>query len=141
MRRELGHPVLVYDLLRNDVEQAPITFEDGVARDVAVVAFAPAGIDDQAAGGNVPTATVDVGPISEPEKRRGDREDQDGHVVIESVEDLVASCYSASGSAPHLFGSRRDDFEHDLIDLLDAASPTGMFAERVRDAELVVWRK
>jgi SAM-dependent methyltransferase len=64
-----------------------------------------------------------------------------GEVVIESVDDVVASCYSASGSAPHLFGSRRGDFERELIALLDAASGTGMFAERVRDAELVIWRK
>jgi len=64
-----------------------------------------------------------------------------GEVVIESVEDVVARCYSASGSAPHLFGSRRNEFEKELIALLNEASPAGMFAERVRDAELVVWRR
>ncbi|HZX53582.1 MAG TPA: class I SAM-dependent methyltransferase [Ilumatobacteraceae bacterium] len=64
-----------------------------------------------------------------------------GEVVTESVDDIVASCYSASGSAPHLFGVRREEFEHELIALLNQASPSGMFAERVRDAELVVWRK
>ena len=64
-----------------------------------------------------------------------------GEVIIKSVEDVVASCYSASGSAPHLFGSRRNEFEQELIALLDEASPAGLFAERVRDAELVIWRR
>jgi len=64
-----------------------------------------------------------------------------GEVVIESVDDVVARYYSASGSAPHLFGSRRDEFEEQLRALLHAASNSGLFAERVRDAELVIWRK
>ena len=32
-------------------------------------------------------------------------------------------------------------FEADLRDLLAAASPTGVFRERARDIELVIWRK
>ena len=64
-----------------------------------------------------------------------------GEVVITTVDDLVARYYSASRSAPHLFGSRRDEFERDLVALLRSTSESGMFAERVRDAELVMWRK
>lgn len=63
-----------------------------------------------------------------------------GEIVTASVDDVVARCFSTSGSTPHLFGPHRDDFERDLRAVLDAASPTGRFAERVRDAKLVVWR-
>jgi len=64
-----------------------------------------------------------------------------GEVVVQSVDDIVARYYSASGSAPHLFGSRRATFERELIALLEESSSSGMFAERVRPAELVIWRK
>jgi SAM-dependent methyltransferase len=63
-----------------------------------------------------------------------------GAVATSSVDDLIARCFSASGSAPHLFGSRRDAFEADLAALLSDTSPSGEFAERVRDAALVIWR-
>jgi SAM-dependent methyltransferase len=64
-----------------------------------------------------------------------------GEVVVSSVDDIVARHYSVSGSAPHLFGSRKEEFEQELRTLLNAASESGKFAERVRDAELVIWRR
>jgi SAM-dependent methyltransferase len=63
-----------------------------------------------------------------------------GEIVTASVDDIVARCFSTSGSTPHLFGPHLDDFERELRAMLDAASPSGRFAERVRDAKLVVWR-
>jgi len=63
-----------------------------------------------------------------------------GEIVAASVDDVIARCYSTSGSTPHQFGARRAAFEHDLTVLLEAASESGRFAERVRDAELVIWR-
>jgi len=64
-----------------------------------------------------------------------------GDVVVSSADDLVARYYSVSGSAPHLFGSRKEEFEQELRALLNAASDSGKFAERVRNAELVIWRR
>jgi SAM-dependent methyltransferase len=63
-----------------------------------------------------------------------------GEVVVTDVDDQVARVFSASSSAPHLFGTRRDAFETDLRALLDTAASDGRFAERVRDAALEVWR-
>ena len=63
-----------------------------------------------------------------------------GEIVYLSVDDMIARTFSASGSAPHLFGSRRDAFEQDLTAVLRAASESGVFAEQIRDAELAIWR-
>lgn len=63
-----------------------------------------------------------------------------GSVVERTEDDVVASIFSLSGSAPHLFGERVADFERDLRALLRAASPDGWFAERTREIELVIWR-
>ena len=62
-------------------------------------------------------------------------------VVVRATDDVVAAAFSNSGSAPHLFGTRLPAFEADLRALLAAASPSGLFAERSRDAEIRVWRK
>lgn len=45
-----------------------------------------------------------------------------------------------SGSAPHLFGSRRDRFEADLRTLLREVSASGLFSERGPSTEVFVWR-
>jgi SAM-dependent methyltransferase len=64
-----------------------------------------------------------------------------GRDVFErSVDDVVASVFSASMSAPHLFGERLPEFEAELRALLAAATPTGSFAERTADTELRIWR-
>ena len=62
--------------------------------------------------------------------------------LLERTEDqVVASVYSLSWAAPHLFGGRQDGFEQDLQRLLRATSPSGRFSERARDIELVIWHK
>ena len=63
-----------------------------------------------------------------------------GTVMERSEDEVVASVFSLSGSAPHLFGARVADFERDLRALLTAASPGGWFAERTREIELIIWR-
>ena len=63
-----------------------------------------------------------------------------GGVQVRNADDLVAWVYSLSGSAPHLFGDRLDEFEADLRHLLQEASPSGLFAERPPDTEVFIWR-
>jgi hypothetical protein len=62
-----------------------------------------------------------------------------GRVVERTEDDVVASVFSRSSSAPHLFGERLEEFERDLRDLLREASPEGVFRERTREIELVLW--
>jgi SAM-dependent methyltransferase len=65
-----------------------------------------------------------------------------GNIVIDrSPEDIVAWTFSVSKTAPHLFGSRLDEFERDLRALLHRASPEGVFSEQVRDTEIWLWTK
>jgi SAM-dependent methyltransferase len=62
-----------------------------------------------------------------------------GHAVVRGTDDLVAWTLSLSGSAPHLFGDRLDDFVRDLRALLDEAG--GEFAEHVPPTDLQIWRR
>ena len=64
-----------------------------------------------------------------------------GGVQVRDVDDLVAWVYSLSGSAPHQFGNRLDEFEVDLRHLLHDATPSGLFAEQPPGTEVFVWRK
>lgn len=64
----------------------------------------------------------------------------EGRVVERDEDEIVASVYSRSSSAPHLFGGRLAEFEVDLRRLLRVASPGGRFTERTREIELVIWR-
>ena len=64
-----------------------------------------------------------------------------GELVERTEDQVVASVYSLSWAAPHLFGQRRAEFEHDLRSLLRATSPDGRFSERAGDIELVIWHK
>lgn len=63
-----------------------------------------------------------------------------GDIVTRRVDDVVDAVFSLSGSAPHLFGDRRRQFEGDLRELLVTASPSGLFAERTADVGVVIWR-
>jgi hypothetical protein len=58
-----------------------------------------------------------------------------------SENDIVASVYSLSWAAPHLFGQHREQFEAELRHLLRATSPDGRFCELARDIELVMWTR
>lgn len=61
-------------------------------------------------------------------------------IITRSADQIVASVFSLSSSAPHLFGGRVNAFERDLRELLHAASPAGTFAERMRPIALDIWR-
>jgi hypothetical protein len=63
-----------------------------------------------------------------------------GEVFSRSEDEIIASVYSLSWAAPHLFGDRRTAFEADLRDVLRRSSPSGRFYERARDIDLVIWR-
>ncbi|WP_072803875.1 class I SAM-dependent methyltransferase [Rhodococcoides yunnanense] len=64
-----------------------------------------------------------------------------GGVVRRDVDDVVAWVFSQSSTAPHLFGDRVGDFEHDLRALLRRAAPDGVFFEHPPDTEVKIWRK
>jgi hypothetical protein len=64
-----------------------------------------------------------------------------GAVLERSEDDVVASVFSLSSAAPHLFGDRLGAFESDLRGILRRASPDGRFHERVRDVGVRVWRR
>jgi SAM-dependent methyltransferase len=63
-----------------------------------------------------------------------------GGVFERTEDDVVASVFSLTSAAPHLFGDRLTEFEADMRELLRATSPEGKFAERQREIELVIWR-
>jgi SAM-dependent methyltransferase len=64
-----------------------------------------------------------------------------GHLYERSEDEVVASVFSLSWAAPHLFGERVGEFETALRRLLRRTSPEGKFAERTREIELVIWTK
>jgi SAM-dependent methyltransferase len=65
-----------------------------------------------------------------------------GRQVLErTVEDVMAHVFSVSDSAPHLFGDRLGDFEHDLRVRLTAASDAGLFSGRIPDLALVFYHR
>ncbi len=63
-----------------------------------------------------------------------------GPLVVRDVDDIVASVFSLSGAAPHLFGDRRQSFEDELRELLRAVSPDGPFSEQMRESAIDIWR-
>ena len=63
-----------------------------------------------------------------------------GRVVERTSEEIVASVYSLSSSAPHLFGSRLGAFDQDLRQLLAEACGGGLFSEQMRSIALDIWR-
>ena len=63
-----------------------------------------------------------------------------GSVVLRSTDDVVASVFSLSSAAPHLFGQRADEFEAALRELLAEVSPDGRFSEQMRETAVDVWR-
>jgi SAM-dependent methyltransferase len=64
----------------------------------------------------------------------------DQRVIQRTIDDVVASVFSTSSTAPHLFGDRRQDYERDLREILSQASPAGRFSLRLPDNVLRVWR-
>jgi SAM-dependent methyltransferase len=64
-----------------------------------------------------------------------------GQALERTHGDVVAGVFSMSSSAPHLFGTRRDEFEEDLNRLLRETSPSGLYSERQPSTEVFVWRE
>jgi SAM-dependent methyltransferase len=63
-----------------------------------------------------------------------------GAIAGRSEDEVVASVFSLSSAAPHLFGERMGAFEQELRGLLRQASPSGQFSERMRGIAVDVWR-
>jgi hypothetical protein len=63
-----------------------------------------------------------------------------GWVVRRDTDEIVASVFSLSYAAPHLWGAGIGDFERELRALLADVSPSGDFSEEMRDIAVDVWR-
>ncbi len=61
--------------------------------------------------------------------------------IVRTPDDVLAHHLSSSSSAPHLFGDRLAQFEGDVRQILADSSPSGRFAERTGDTELIIYRK
>jgi len=61
--------------------------------------------------------------------------------IVRDTDSVVAGYFSLSWSAPHLFGSRRVEFERDLRTLLRAHAPSGLFWDWPGDTELAIATK
>jgi SAM-dependent methyltransferase len=64
----------------------------------------------------------------------------DARILDRTTDDLVAWVFSASSTAPHLFGDKLEQFEVDLRALLDDASPSGHFSVPLSDTTLRIRR-
>jgi hypothetical protein len=64
----------------------------------------------------------------------------DGREHVRTIDEIVASVFSSSPTAPHLFGDHIDAFEADLRRVLEQASPSGRFSALLPDNELRIWR-
>jgi SAM-dependent methyltransferase len=62
-----------------------------------------------------------------------------GRTVTRETDDVVATVFSLSGSAPHLFGDHLAGFEAELRQLLHRASPSGTFGERLGEIAVDLW--
>ncbi len=80
---------------------------------------------EERGGSDLPAETVTV-----PDRRAVER----------TIDDVVANVFSSSSTAPHLFGDRQEDFEHDMRKILAQASPSGRFSIRLPDNILRIWR-
>ena len=63
-----------------------------------------------------------------------------GDIWDRTEDEVVASVFSLSSAAPHLFGDRLAAFEHELRGILRSSSPGGHFCERARPVGLEIWR-
>jgi hypothetical protein len=64
----------------------------------------------------------------------------DARVITRTADDVVASVYSASRSAPHLFGERLAAFDSELHALLSEAPSQGLFSVQAGENHLRIWR-
>jgi SAM-dependent methyltransferase len=61
--------------------------------------------------------------------------------IVRDVDGVVAGYLSMSFAAPHLFGSRLDEFNAELRSLLEDASPTGLFWDWPGDTEILLAKR
>jgi SAM-dependent methyltransferase len=61
--------------------------------------------------------------------------------LVRDSESVLSGYFSASWSAPHLYGDRVDEFASEVRDLLRARSPEGVFWDWPGDTEVVLARK
>jgi hypothetical protein len=64
----------------------------------------------------------------------------DTRVITRTADEVVASVYSVSRSAPHLFGERLAAFESELRARLSESSSQGLFSVQAGRNELRIWR-
>jgi SAM-dependent methyltransferase len=64
----------------------------------------------------------------------------DTRVLDRTTDDLVSWVFSASSTAPHLFGNELGEFEADLRALLEQASPSGHFSVPLSDTTIRIRR-
>ncbi|MGQ0777657.1 MAG: class I SAM-dependent methyltransferase [Pseudonocardiales bacterium] len=64
-----------------------------------------------------------------------------GQALERTCGDVWRGCSRHPHSAPHLFGTRRGDFEADLKQLLREIAPSGRFSERQPSTEVFFWHK
>ena len=62
-------------------------------------------------------------------------------VFERSEDEIVASIFSVTSSAPHLFGARLAEFEQDLREVLRRVSPDGRFSEVSEPVQLIIWTR
>jgi hypothetical protein len=63
----------------------------------------------------------------------------DGRAIDPTIDEVVARVFSSSWTAPHLFGERVPEFEHELRLVLHEASPQDRFTVRLPDNRLRIW--
>lgn len=61
-------------------------------------------------------------------------------VVVRTADEIRASVYSLSSSAPHLFADDLPRVDDHLRALIDRASPDGHFCERMGETTVGIWR-
>ncbi|MBV8162182.1 MAG: hypothetical protein JO265_14780 [Acidimicrobiia bacterium] len=60
------------------------------------------------------------------------------HDLVRDRESVLSGYLSMASSAPHLYGNRLDDFARDVMELLAARSPDGLFWDWPGDTEIVL---
>lgn len=63
-----------------------------------------------------------------------------GDTFIRTTDQIIDAVLSLSTSTPRLLGENLNAFTSDLHQLLTATSPDGLFAERLQDMRLFMWR-
>ncbi len=64
----------------------------------------------------------------------------DARILDRTTDDLIAWVFSASSTAPHLFGDSLGQFEADLRRVLEDASPSGQFSVPLTDTTIRIRR-